>query len=339
MASRKISDLDSRIQGLVKQLLDKFNSLNGNDGWIAFITDGKRTQAEQNELYAQGRTKPGPIVTWTLKSNHVLGLAVDIAFQKAGKLSYAQTYYDKLVPIAKGLGFDWGGDWKIIKDTPHFEKLIFGSTINTEPIAQPLDIRLSILNENNIKTEGDLREVLGAFKELTTIKEDKLNADKEIDRLRHLIEQDKLDLKSESDANSALKMSYVSHLEQIGKELGNGSDLPGILQQISVLKSDSDKASLFEKQLKLLQSTTADLKAEIAKKDDTNKSYSLKIDSLASELKQFKEILAKWLKTTVVTPESLLGALRGMEIVVEKPLVAKVVEYIQLLIKKLKWQK
>ncbi|MCA9340136.1 MAG: hypothetical protein KDA17_04450, partial [Candidatus Saccharibacteria bacterium] len=31
-----------------------------------------RTQAEQAEKYAQGRTKPGEIVTWTLKSNHII---------------------------------------------------------------------------------------------------------------------------------------------------------------------------------------------------------------------------------------------------------------------------
>lgn len=31
-----------------------------------------RTKTDQKELYAQGRTKPGKIVTWTLNSNHIL---------------------------------------------------------------------------------------------------------------------------------------------------------------------------------------------------------------------------------------------------------------------------
>ena len=31
-----------------------------------------RTFEEQAELYAQGRFKPGPIVTWTLESKHVM---------------------------------------------------------------------------------------------------------------------------------------------------------------------------------------------------------------------------------------------------------------------------
>ena len=340
MASRKISDLDSRIQTLVKKLLNEFNAYNttDNDGWTAFITDGFRTAQEQDDLYAQGRPKPGPIVTYTRQSNHELGLAVDIAFQKNGKLSYAQIHYDKLVPIAKKLGFLWGGDWKQV-DKPHFEKLTFGDIINSGPIAQPLDIRLSILNENKIKTEGDLREVLGAFKELPVIKEDKLNADKEIDRLRHLIEQDKVDLKAESDANSALKLAYEDHLQSIGKALGNGADLPSILQAISLVTSRADQTDKLEGQIKAIQNDNADLKAEVIRKDDANKSYSLRINSLENELSQIKEILSKWLKIPVVTPDGLLGALRGLALPLEKSLVVKGVEYIQLLIRKLRWVK
>ncbi len=190
------------------------------------------------------------------------------------------------------------------------------------------DIRLSILNENNIKTEGDLREVLGAYKELPSLKEDKLNADKEIDRLRHLVEQNKVDLKAESDANSALKLAYEDHLQSIGKALGNGADLPGILQAISLLISQSDQAVKLEKQIKDLQAGNADLKAEIARKEDANKSYSTKIDSLTSELGKIKEILSKWLKIPVVTPDSLLGALRGLVVPIEKPLVGRIVDFI-----------
>ncbi|CAM5718911.1 hypothetical protein LSPH24S_04197 [Lysinibacillus sphaericus] len=44
-----------------------------------FITETYRSQARQHYLYAQGRTRPGKIVTWTLKSNHKSRLAWDIA--------------------------------------------------------------------------------------------------------------------------------------------------------------------------------------------------------------------------------------------------------------------
>lgn len=42
------------------------------------ISEAYRTQARQNALYAQGRTKPGPVVTWTRDSNHTKRLAVDV---------------------------------------------------------------------------------------------------------------------------------------------------------------------------------------------------------------------------------------------------------------------
>lgn len=39
---------------------------------------GKRDQVEQDRLYAQGRTAPGPVVTWTRDSDHLRGIAVDL---------------------------------------------------------------------------------------------------------------------------------------------------------------------------------------------------------------------------------------------------------------------
>ena len=47
------------------------------------VAQGVRTKEEQAELYARGRTKPGPVVTWTLDSNHLpqadgYGHAVDL---------------------------------------------------------------------------------------------------------------------------------------------------------------------------------------------------------------------------------------------------------------------
>lgn len=45
-----------------------------------FLVEGYRSQQRQEELYAQGRTTPGPRVTWTKFSWHTVGLAVDLAF-------------------------------------------------------------------------------------------------------------------------------------------------------------------------------------------------------------------------------------------------------------------
>jgi peptidoglycan L-alanyl-D-glutamate endopeptidase CwlK len=123
--SRSIVDLDKRFQPLVRQLLDEANKL--TSPWLTFITDGFRTYAEQAKLYAQGRTAPGKIVTNAPPgtSNHEKGLAVDLAFQKDGLLSYDVDLYGKIVPIARKLNIDWGGDWTGFPDKPHFEKLSF----------------------------------------------------------------------------------------------------------------------------------------------------------------------------------------------------------------------
>ena len=42
------------------------------------VLEGVRTIERQRELYAQGRTAPGKIVTWTMKSRHIEGKAVDL---------------------------------------------------------------------------------------------------------------------------------------------------------------------------------------------------------------------------------------------------------------------
>ncbi|POZ56264.1 Peptidoglycan L-alanyl-D-glutamate endopeptidase CwlK [Lysinibacillus sphaericus] len=85
-----------------------------------FVTETYRSQARQNYLYAQGRTRPGKIVTWTLKSNHTSRLAWDIAVAPP-KLLYDVDTLTKVGAIARKLGITWGGDWARRIDRPHFE--------------------------------------------------------------------------------------------------------------------------------------------------------------------------------------------------------------------------
>jgi peptidoglycan L-alanyl-D-glutamate endopeptidase CwlK len=98
-----------------------------------------RTFAEQNELFAKGRTKPGTIVTRAKggQSWHNYGMAVDIVLLVGGKASWdIKTDFDKdgrsdwmeVVDIFKRYGWEWGGDWKFF-DAPHFQKTL-GITIN-----------------------------------------------------------------------------------------------------------------------------------------------------------------------------------------------------------------
>ena len=99
---------------------------------------GVRTLAEQKELYAQGRTKPGQIVTWTLKSRHLpaadgLGRAVDLAPYPIdwNNLSKFDAIAKAMFDASKELGIPirWGADWdqdgiareRGETDSPHFE--------------------------------------------------------------------------------------------------------------------------------------------------------------------------------------------------------------------------
>ena len=88
---------------------------------------GMRTDKEQEEMYAQGRTKPGRKVTWTLNSYHKSGKAFDIYAYVNGGASWDMKY---LEPIARHLQkvaleqfcveLEWGFDlWK--KDGAHFQ--------------------------------------------------------------------------------------------------------------------------------------------------------------------------------------------------------------------------
>lgn len=101
-----------------------------------------RTDEQQNDLYAQGRTRPGEIVTWAKagESWHNYGLAVDICLlHESGKMVSFDTQADfdgdgvadwmEVVGMFKRRGWDWGGDWPAKKrDRPHFQKT-FGLTI------------------------------------------------------------------------------------------------------------------------------------------------------------------------------------------------------------------
>lgn len=85
-----------------------------------FITETYRSQERQNYLYAQDRTRPGQIVTWTLNSNHKSRLAWDIAVGPPQSL-YDVTTLNRVGAIARKLGITWGGDWIGSIDRPHFE--------------------------------------------------------------------------------------------------------------------------------------------------------------------------------------------------------------------------
>ncbi|WP_100012844.1 M15 family metallopeptidase [Lentibacillus sediminis] len=104
------------------------------------ITDGTRSIERQNELYAQGRTADGVIVTHAEggESYHNYGLAIDYALRNdEGEIIWDITYdgndngerdWFEVADIAKELGFEWGGDWESFTDYPHLQ-MDFGLSI------------------------------------------------------------------------------------------------------------------------------------------------------------------------------------------------------------------
>lgn len=102
-------------------------------GVAVLITQGLRTWQEQDDLYAQGRSKPGKIVTNARggQSWHNFGLAFDIVvLDSVGKAEWdtAHPGWKQAAAIGKSLGLEWGGDWKSFKDLPHFQ-LVNGLTL------------------------------------------------------------------------------------------------------------------------------------------------------------------------------------------------------------------
>lgn len=106
-------------------------------GWAETL----RTKAEQDNLYAKGRSKPGPKVTNapgdSYRSMHQWGIAADFYLimdidgdgqTKDDAYNNAKKTFNRVGQVAKKLGLEWGGDWKSIRDLPHLQLSQWGST-------------------------------------------------------------------------------------------------------------------------------------------------------------------------------------------------------------------
>lgn len=109
--------------GVIESVLDEMHA----DGHPMFVVEGLRTDRRQAELYAQGRTTPGPIVTYkngtTHRSNHQprdgFGWAVDCAFMGAQPFDDRHPW-EQFGEALEARGISWGGRWSF-SDKPHAE--------------------------------------------------------------------------------------------------------------------------------------------------------------------------------------------------------------------------
>ena len=87
------------------------------------VISGLRTFAEQDKLYAQGRTTPGKKVTNAKggQSNHNYGIAFDVGVFDGTKYLPTSPKYKVVGGLGQDLGLEWGGKWTTIVDEPHFQ--------------------------------------------------------------------------------------------------------------------------------------------------------------------------------------------------------------------------
>lgn len=123
--------IDDRSEAAISTLLPEVRPLArllviaaGKAGIVIKVIGGSRTYEEQDELYAQGRTKPGDIVTRARGgySWHNFGMAFDIGVFESGRYVPESPLYREVGKIGKTLGLEWGGDWQgSLVDEPHFQ--------------------------------------------------------------------------------------------------------------------------------------------------------------------------------------------------------------------------
>jgi len=84
------------------------------------ITEGLRTAQRQAALVRAGASR-------TQKSRHLTGHAVDVAALLDGQVRWDWPLYARIAVAFKaaaarrGVALVWGGDWRTLKDGPHFE--------------------------------------------------------------------------------------------------------------------------------------------------------------------------------------------------------------------------
>ena len=115
-ACRDISELTPNAQKACNLFIKRCKER----GLNVLITETYRSQERQNFLYSKGRTRLGPVVTWTKNSRHTSRRAWDICKNLKGH-EYSDTqFFAQCGEVARELGITWGGDWST-PDRPHFE--------------------------------------------------------------------------------------------------------------------------------------------------------------------------------------------------------------------------
>ena len=137
-SERNIATLLPKMQEKARIIMVEALKWGKPKGLTCQVLSGTRSYAEQDAIYAQGRSTKGNIVTNARggQSNHNFAIAIDLGLfrgmeyltgMKSNKVSAKQAALDSQAYIDLGklitglVEIDWGGNWKSTKDTPHYE--------------------------------------------------------------------------------------------------------------------------------------------------------------------------------------------------------------------------
>lgn len=118
--SRKIEDLHPIVADKCRKFIAKCEA----QGIDILITSTYRDIESQNELYAQGRTKPGKIVTKAKggQSFHNWRVAFDFVPLLNGKPAWNDTaLFTRCGELGESIGLEWAGRWVKFKELAHFQ--------------------------------------------------------------------------------------------------------------------------------------------------------------------------------------------------------------------------
>jgi hypothetical protein len=140
---KKLAELSSAAQPIFKEFLNLLDAELGDDRYVVF--EGRRSPAVQEAYYAQGREplesvnkkrtaaglyllrseRDNYIITWTLKSKHIDGLAIDVVpTDGTGNPTWDLAHYSKTFETIVGCGNKAGLTCGVnfsTPDWPHYQ--------------------------------------------------------------------------------------------------------------------------------------------------------------------------------------------------------------------------
>lgn len=120
-ASRDLKELLPKVRDAAEAAVEECERA----GLHPLITCTYRDGKEQDSLYAQGRTKPGPKVTNAKagQSFHQYRVALDLYPVVNGKIDFSggAPEWKEIAAIFIKHGFEWAFNWTKMKEKPHFQ--------------------------------------------------------------------------------------------------------------------------------------------------------------------------------------------------------------------------